>query len=131
MAETVLLTGGAGFLGRHLLRELLAAGVQVRALSRREETDAALAALGAQPVRGDLDDASSLASATDGVEAVFHAAADTNTWSKRNAAQLRTNVDGTRALLACAKEAGVRCFVHTSSVSAYSHLVHGTLREDV
>lgn len=131
MGEIVLLTGGAGFLGRHLLRELLAGGARVRALSRRPETDVVLAGLGAEPVRGDLSDASSLASATDGVQTVFHAAADTNTWAKRNPAQMRTNVDGTRALLACAKQAGVRDFVHTSSVSAYSHLVHETLREDV
>ena len=50
---TVLLTGGAGFLGQHLARELRNAGVQVRALSRRPATDPVLAALGAQPVRGE------------------------------------------------------------------------------
>src|SRR5205085_12297515 len=95
--ETVLLTGGAGFLGRHLLRELRAAGAQVRALSRRAQTDAVLAQLGAEPVRGDLDDPASLRVAAQGVAAVFHAAADTNTWARRNAAQWRTNVEGTRA----------------------------------
>ena len=131
MGETVLLTGGAGFLGRHLLRELRASGARVRALSRRPQSDEVLARLGAEPVRGDLDDPASLRAATQGVDAVFHAAADTNTWGKRNAAQWRTNVDGTRALLACAVDAGARVFVHTSSVSAYSHLVKGTLREDV
>ena len=131
MGQTVRLTGGAGFLGQHLLRELRAAGAQVRALSRREETDAILAGLGAQPVRGDVTDAASLAAATDGVEAVFHAAADTNTWARRNAAQWATNVGGAEKLLAAARAAGVRAFVHTSTVSAYSHLVHETLREDV
>jgi nucleoside-diphosphate-sugar epimerase len=131
MGELVLLTGGAGFLGRHLLRELLAAGAQVRALSRRAETDAVLSRLGAQPVRGNLDDAGSLRAAARGVDAVFHAAADTNTWARNNAAQWRTNVEGTQALLAAAREGGAQAFVHTSSVSAYSHLVHGVLREDV
>jgi dihydroflavonol-4-reductase len=131
MGETVLLTGGAGFLGRHLLRELLAAGAQVRALSRRAETDAVLTQLGAQPVRADLDDPASLQAAAAGVDAVFHAAADTNTWAKRNAAQWRTNVEGTQALLAAARAGGARRFVHTSSVTAYSHRVHGVLREDV
>jgi len=66
-----------------------------------------------------------------GVDAVFHAAADTNTWSRRNAAQWATNVGGIGNLLAAARDAGVGAFVHTSSVSAYSHLVHETLREDV
>jgi nucleoside-diphosphate-sugar epimerase len=127
----VLLTGGSGFLGGHLARELVAAGATVRALSRRPEGDAALAALGAVPVRGDLSDPGSLAAALAGAEAVFHAAADTNTWTPGNAAQTRTNVDGSAALLAAASAEGVGAFVHTSSVSAYSHRVHGTLREDV
>jgi nucleoside-diphosphate-sugar epimerase len=127
---TVLLTGGAGFVGGHLARELVATGAGVRALLRRPEADAALAAAGAEPVRGELGDADSLRRAVAGVDAVFHAAADTNTWTPRNAAQTRTNVDGTAALLAAARAAGVACFVHTSSVSAYSHLAHGTLRED-
>ena len=130
---TVLVTGGAGFLGQHLTRELLATGAQVRALSRRAATDAVLAGLGAEPVRGDLGDlgGGSLAAACAGVEASFHVAADTNTWRPDNAAQTRTNVDGTRRLLDAAREAQVGAFIHTSSVSAYSHLVPGVLREDV
>ena len=128
---TVLVTGAAGFLGQHLTRELVAAGVQVRALSRRAESDAVLAGLGALPVRGDITDANSLRAAGHGVEAVFHTAADTNTWRPNNAAQTRTNVDGTHNLLNAAITANVAAFIHTSSVSAYSHLVHGTLREDV
>jgi len=131
MGGTVLLTGGAGFLGRHLLKELRLTGAQVRALSRRPETDAVLSGLGAEPVRGDVTDPDSVRAAMVGVEAVFHAAADTNTWSKRNAAQWATNVGGIENLLAAARAAGVGSFVHTSSVSAYSHLVHETLREDV
>jgi nucleoside-diphosphate-sugar epimerase len=128
---TVLVTGATGFLGQHLVRELLADGVSVRGLSRSEKGDAALAALGARPVRGHLGDADALRAAVAGCEAVFHTAADTNNWGPGDAAQTETNVGGTARLLAAAKAAGVSCFVHTSSVSAYSHLVHDTLREDV
>lgn len=128
---TVLVTGAAGFLGQHIVRELLAGGDQVRALSRREESDQALAALGAEPVRGDITDPQSLALAVRGAEAVFHVAADTNTWRPNNQAQTRTNVGGTNNLIAAAKQEGVAAFMHTSSISAYSHLVQGTLREDV
>jgi nucleoside-diphosphate-sugar epimerase len=82
-------------------------------------------------VRGDVTDADAVRAAMDGVDAVFHTAADTNTWRPNNDAQTRTNVGGAQNLLAAAKAAGVRAFMHTSSVSAYSHLVHGVLREDV
>ncbi len=127
--STVFLTGGSGFLGGHLLRELVANGHRVRALSRRPETDAAIAARGATPVRATLADTAALQRALDGCEAVFHAAADTRLWRPHAAAQIATNVAGTERLLRAAERAGVRAFAHTSSVSAYSHLVHGTLTE--
>jgi nucleoside-diphosphate-sugar epimerase len=130
MAE-VLLTGATGFLGQHLLHELVMSGAQVRALSRSAAGDTLMRRLGAQPVRADVTDAASLAAAVDGIEAIFHTAADTNTWRPNNAAQTRTNVGGVQSLLAAAKVAAVPAFMHTSSVSAYSHLVHGILREDV
>jgi nucleoside-diphosphate-sugar epimerase len=130
MAE-VLLTGATGFLGQHLLRELVLTGTKVRALSRSTAGDAVLRDLGAEPVRGDVTDADAVAAAMAGVDAVFHAAADTNTWRPHNDAQTRTNLGGAQNLLAAAKANNVSAFMHTSSISAYSHLVHGTLREDV
>ena len=127
----VLLTGAAGFLGQHVARELLKTGAEVRALSRRDDTDRLLATLGATPVRGDVTDLDSLRRVMPGMQAVFHTAADTNTWRPHNDAQTRTNVGGTQNLVTAARETGVSALVHTSSVSAYSHLVHQTLREDV
>jgi len=126
---TVFLTGGSGFLGGHLLRELRAAGCSVRALSRRPEADASIAAAGGVPVRAALADGASLQAALAGCEAVFHAAADTSLWRPQAAAQTATNVDGTENLLRAAQATGVRVFVHTSSVSAYSHLAPGPLDE--
>ena len=127
---TVLLTGATGFVGQHLLRELRAAGVQVRALSRSATADAALSAAGAEPVRGDLERPDALAAAvTPDLDAVFHTAADTSTWRAHAKRQETINVDGTRALARAALAQGVR-FVHTASVSSFSHLAHGTLTED-
>ncbi|KFL36292.1 NAD-dependent epimerase/dehydratase family protein [Arenimonas donghaensis] len=126
---TVLVTGATGFLGQHLLRELQATGTAVRGLSRAPAGDAAVSAAGAVPVRGHLGDAASLRAAVEGVEAVFHAASDTNNWGPGDAAQTDTNVGGTRRLLEAARDAGVRTFVYTSSVSAYSHRAPGPLRE--
>ena len=135
MAE-ILLTGATGFVGQHLLRELVGAGHRVRGLSRGEAGDAAIRALGGEPARGVLGDDSPAAwamlqAAVDGCEAVFHAAADTTQWRPHNPIQTKTNVQGAELLLRASEEAGVRRFLHTSSVSAYSHLVHGVLREDV
>jgi dihydroflavonol-4-reductase len=129
--HTVFVTGGSGFVGGHLVQALLEAGCSVKALSRRDETDGPLAALGATPVRGSLQDAASLQAALAGCEAVFHAAADTSLWSPQAPAQTATNVGGTQQLLQAAQAAGVRAFVHTSSVSAWSHLTPGVIHEGV
>lgn len=125
----VLLTGASGFVGGHLLRELLANGHRVRALSRSPASDAALADAGAEPVRGSLQDQEALNAACRDVEAVFHCAANTSAWSRDREVQNETNIAGTCRLLAAAEASGVGCFVHTSSVSAYSHLVEETLTE--
>src|ERR1700758_1427355 len=126
---TIFLTGASGFLGGHLLRELLAAGHEVWALSRQVESDAVISKQGGTPVRGELKDFASLKVALAGCEAIFHAAADTSMWKRQAAAQTATNVNGTENLIRAAECAGVQAFVHTSSVSAYSHLVQGTLHE--
>jgi dihydroflavonol-4-reductase len=126
----VFLTGASGFLGGHVARELRAAGCKVRALSRRPESDESIRALDAEPVRADLADVAGLMQAVDGCEAVFHVAADTSMWRPHAARQYATNVDGTRHLLRAAERVGVQAFIHTSSVSAHSHLVEGTLNED-
>lgn len=128
---TVLVTGASGFLGGHVLRELRAAGCRVRALSRRPETDATLAALGADPLRGDLDDPSTLRRAVDGCEAVFHMAGDTRLWAPYAARIIETNLGGTERLVRAAEAAGVGAFIHTSSTSAWSHRVEGVIDETV
>ncbi|WP_297802352.1 NAD-dependent epimerase/dehydratase family protein [Arenimonas sp. GDDSR-1] len=125
----VLLTGASGFVGGHLLRELLANGHRVQALSRGAASDAVLADAGAVPVRGSLGDQAALNAAAQGVHAVFHCAANTSAWSRDREVQNDTNIEGTRRLLAAAEANGVECFVHTSSVSAYSHLVEEVLTE--
>jgi nucleoside-diphosphate-sugar epimerase len=127
----VFLTGASGFLGGHVLAELRKAGHDVKALSRSAPSDATIAALGGTPVRAALDDVESLQRAVAGCEAVFHVAADTSMWKPQAAQQTVTNVQGTQNLLRAAEAAGAKAFVHTSSVSAFSHLVNGTLEESV
>lgn len=116
----VLLTGATGFLGGHLLRELRKQDLRVAALCRRPEAADALRAAGAEPVSGDVRDAASLAAALrEPTAAVFHAAADTSVWRREAVEQTRTNIDGTRNVIAAVREAGVARLVHTSSIAVF------------
>ncbi len=129
--STVFLTGASGFLGGHILTELVKAGHTVKAMSRRAESDAAISALGGLPVRAGLDNVDQLKAVLADCSAVFHVAADTSMWKPHAAAQTATNVQGTKNLIAAAESVRVQAFIHTSSVSAFSHLVQDTLVESL
>lgn len=120
--DTVFVTGGSGFVGGRLIATLQARGVAVRALVRSEAAAATVAALGATPVRGELDDAAALCDGMRGCDIVFHAAAHTREWDVA-AVYERVTVQGTRQVLAAARAAGVARFVHVGSEAA---LVDGT-----
>jgi UDP-glucose 4-epimerase len=124
MVRTALVTGGAGFIGSHLVDGLLAAGFRVRLLddfsSGREENVAHLNG-SAELLRGDLRDRALLARALAGVEVVFHQAAVPSV-PRSVAEPERTNdvnVTGTLGLLEASRAAGVRRVVFASSSSAY------------
>lgn len=112
----ILVLGANGFLGRETVRQLLAAGQRVRASARVPDTVADLKQLGAEVVHADLIDPESLASACNGIDAVF-AAAHSLMGVGKYASHL---VDGAghRALIDAAKAAGVKHFVYTSARGA-------------
>ena len=114
---TVLVTGATGFVGAAVLRRLLDAGQAVRALVRAGSDRHNLEGLEVEPVEGDLGDAASLGRAVAGCEALYHVAADYRLWVPEPATIYRANVEGTRALMRAAAEAGVRRIVYTSSVA--------------
>ena len=120
--KPVLVTGATGFVGWHVARQLLERGDRVRALVRDPARSAkALAELaefeaGLETVPGDLRDQDSLARAVAGCGTVYHVAADYRLWAPRPEEMYRSNVDGTRSLLAAAQKAGVERCVYTSTV---------------
>ncbi len=113
-----LVTGGTGFVGSHVVRELLADGVEVRVLARAGSDRRALAGLPVEIVTGDLTEPASLPPALAGVETLYHVAADYRLWAADPRVLYRVNVEGTRALLRAAEAAGVSRVVYTSSVGS-------------
>ncbi len=110
----IFVTGASGFVGGAATRKFVAAGHDVRAMSRSDKSDAAIRALGATPVRCDLEDVRT--AHIGDAELVLHCAAFVEQWGPRDAWK-RFNVDGTAAMLAAAREAGASRFIHISTES--------------
>jgi nucleoside-diphosphate-sugar epimerase len=112
-----LITGGTGFVGRHLARMLVAQGHQVRLLGRNFGAVQDLIAAGATPIAADLRDAKAVITACKGAEVVFHVGAMSEPWGRRRDF-FAINVGGTQAVVAGCKLHGVRRLVAVSSPSA-------------
>jgi dihydroflavonol-4-reductase len=128
--DPVLVTGGTGVVGRAVLERLLADDRRVRALCRSDAAAAAVEALGASPVRGDVLDPGSLRAAMDGCATVFHAAGVNAMCLRDPRPMFHTNVDGSAEVIRSAHAAGVRRVVYTSSASAVGELEGTVGRED-
>jgi nucleoside-diphosphate-sugar epimerase len=115
LTSTIFVTGGTGFLGRHLIPTLCRAGYHVRVLARHPEAHAWLTRYPqVSAVQGDVLDPTSLAPALDGCDYVIHAAGLFRFWGEQ-ALFDATNVGGTENVLKAAN--GVQRFVHVSTVA--------------
>jgi dihydroflavonol-4-reductase len=116
--ETVmtLVTGGTGFVGSHLVRQLLARGDAVRVLVRPTSSLGPLTGLDVEIARGDLRDAAAVRAAVRGARRIFHVGADYRLWVKVPTVVYQTNVLGTRHILSSI-DAGVEQVVYTSTVA--------------
>jgi len=110
---TVLVTGGTGFVGPHVVHALRAREVPVRALVRDRRRGARLAAWGTELAEGDVTDPASLRAAVAGCEAVVHLVAII---TGRPADFERVMTRATQDLVAAARDAGVRRFVLMSAL---------------
>lgn len=115
----VLLTGATGFIGNHIAKRLVAAGIPVRYLLRRESDHSLLPDHQPADVRyGDLLDVFSLENALEGCNSIIHAAAKVSFLSKDAKEMAAVNEDGTANLVNAALGQGIKRFVHLSSVAA-------------
>jgi dihydroflavonol-4-reductase len=112
-----LVTGGAGFVGSAVVRQLVRSGHRVRVLVRPTSDPRNLRRLPIDMVTGDLTDHRSLKQALTGCDFLFHVAADYRFWVPEPEEMYENNVQGTEKIMREALRAGVRKIIYTSSVA--------------
>ncbi|ADW18794.1 NAD(P)H steroid dehydrogenase [Desulfobulbus propionicus DSM 2032] len=110
----VLVTGGGGFIGKALVRELVSRGVEVTVVGRNPYPE--LTALGVRCLQGDIRDRRFLEQVTVGQDTVFHVAAKAGIWGPRQE-YVAINVTGTKNVIAACRKNGVPKLVYTSTPS--------------
>jgi UDP-glucose 4-epimerase len=135
----ILVTGGAGFIGSHIVEELLASGAIVRVFdnfSSGKRENLVFKASGMpgtlEILEGDLRDASAVKSAARGMELVFHLAAFVSVAQSMSEPQacFDVNVNGTVNILEASRQEGVRKVVLSSSTAVYGDTDHFPTGED-
>ena len=110
----ILVTGGGGFLGSSICRQLANLGHQVTVFQRSDANHLCLPGL--ETIRGDITDQASVTGAATGCDAIVHTAGKAGVWGDAEAYH-RVNVDGTANVIEACRRHGIRWLVHTSSPS--------------
>ncbi|MGK2944417.1 MAG: complex I NDUFA9 subunit family protein [Desulfuromonadales bacterium] len=114
-AMKVFLTGGTGFVGSEVLRQLVTAGHVVRALVRKGSEDKLAVLENVEVYPGDVTDAASLVDALTGCDAVIHLVGIIREFPNRDVTFKRMHIEGTENMLKAAAAQGVQRYLHMSS----------------
>lgn len=130
MPNQIFLTGGTGFLGSYIIKELIEKGYSVKALRRTTSLPAFIPEgvfNKVEWIEGDILDVVVLAEGMKGVHAVIHAAACVSFQKSDRLAMYKTNVEGTANVVNAAIENNISRFVHVSSVAAIGRTSNGEI----
>ena len=119
MSELVLVSGGDGFLGTNVVRELISRNYRVRALTEPGRDPVTLADLEVDIVRGDIRDSGQYVTAAEECDYLIHTAASTSIWPPKSSFLEEINVEGTRNAILAAQRAGVKRMVHVGSANTF------------
>jgi len=127
----VFVTGGTGFIGGEVVRQLRARGDEVACLVRTPEKAAKLTELGCELVAGSLSDGEALRKGMEGCDGLIHAAAmyEVGIPAKQHPAMYEANVRGSEVALEAARDAGVGKIVYVSTVGTFGN-THGKVVDE-
>jgi nucleoside-diphosphate-sugar epimerase len=128
--KRAFVTGASGFTGSYLCKALKEKGYTVTALVRKSSNKDQLESLGIRQVEGDLADPESIKGTLEDIDIVFHIAALYRQEGVSKAMFTRVNVEGTRALLDESIAAGVKRFVHCSTVGVQGEIANPPATEE-
>jgi nucleoside-diphosphate-sugar epimerase len=130
LMRTVLVTGGTGFTGSHLVHALAADGHEVRVIARSAERAAARLPAGTDVIEGDVADPDVVRRAMAGREHVYHLAAAFREAGIPDSRYHDVHVEATRLLIEAARAEGVSRFVHCSTIGVHGHVTDPPANED-
>lgn len=126
----VAVTGATGFLGSNLCQRLIDDGYRVSILARDAQKAKLFAGKVVKTVIGDIADKKAIAELVDGVDMVIHLVSNFRTASGPPESYQSINVDGTRVVLECAQSAGVKRFIHCSTIGVHGHVLSTPASEE-
>ena len=129
-SKRIAVTGATGFLGSHITERLLAEGHHVGILARTRDRAQRFEKRVDKIVIADITDSTALEQLFEGVDTVFHLVSNFRTASGPPESYRKINVEGTKAAVTAARKAGVKRFIHCSTIGVHGHVKSTPANED-